>query len=136
MSYMQSIPTGVLQVFQQIPTKPREALLDARDLIFEVAGGDPRIGTVEEDLRWGEPAYITSQMKSGSTIRLGIEKGSGMPAIFFNCKTSLVEEFRQQFGGLLRYSKNRAVILDNADHQQTAALKICIAAALTYHLRD
>ena len=136
MSYMRRIPTQVLQTFQQVPSTHRKTLLDVRELIFEVAQDDPRIGVIEETLRWGEPAYVTSQNKTGSTMRLGIEKGSGMPALFFNCKTTLVEEFRQQFGGALRYAKNRAVILDNEDGQDTAALKICIAAALKYHLRD
>lgn len=136
MSYMRRIPTQVLQTFQQVPSTHRKTLLDVRELIFEVAQDDPRIGVIEETLRWREPAYVTSQNKTGSTIRLGIEKGSGMPALFFNCKTTLVEEFRQQFGGALRYAKNRAVILDNEDGQDTAALKICIAAALKYHLRD
>ena len=109
MNNMQSMSTHVLEAFQQVPSTHRKTLFDVRELIFEVAQDDPRIGGIEETLRWGEPAYITSQNKTGSTIRLGIEKGSGMPALFFNCKTNLVEEFRQQFGGALRFAKNRAV---------------------------
>lgn len=136
MSLMQSIPTPVLRAFQEIAPAHRKALLDVRELIFEVANNDPRVGPIEETLRWGEPAYITSKNKTGSTIRLSIEKVSGMPALFFNCKTTLVEEFRQQFGGLLAYSKNRAVILDGECDQHKSALKTCIATALTYHLRD
>ncbi len=131
----QSIPTPVLQAFQQMAPAHRKALLDVRELIFEVAQSDPRIGPIEETLRWGEPAYVTSKNRTGSTIRLSIEKDSGMPALFFNCQTTLVEGFRQQFGSALTYSKNRAVVLDREYGQHSSALKICITAALTYHLR-
>ncbi len=136
MNTMQTIPAPVLQVFQGIAPVDRQTLLDTRDLIFEVAASDPRIGQIEETLRWGEPAYVTTKGKTGSTIRLSIEKSSGKPALFFNCKTTLVEEFRQHFGGALRYSKNRAVLLDGDMRALSPALKSCIAAALTYHLSD
>ncbi len=135
MSLTQSIPTPVLQVFQDFDAADRTTLLSIRELIFEVAANDPRIGSIEETLRWGEPAYVTTKNKTGSTIRLSIERNTGKPALFFNCKTSLVEEFRQQFGGSLTYVKNRAVILDDEGVEYIATLKMCIAAALTYHLR-
>jgi len=136
MSHMQPIPAAVLNVFQDMDTKHQHTLLNIRALIFEVAQNDPRIGLIEEALRWGEPAYITTQKKTGSPIRLSIDKASCLPALFFNCKTSLVEGFRAQFGGSLRFVKNRAIILDGEGDQYKAALVICIAAALSYHLRD
>lgn len=135
MSRVQSMPTPVLQTFQEIAPAHRKALLDVRDLIFDVSSSDPRIGSIEETLRWGEPAYVTRKSRTGSTIRLSIEKNTGMPALFFNCKTTLVEEFRQQFGSALTYSRNRALVLGSEVSQHSSALKICIAAALTYHLR-
>lgn len=134
MSRMQTIPPHVFQVFDTIPKAHRQTLLQVRELIFDVAARDPRIGEIEETLRWGEPAYVTSKGKTGSTIRLSIESVSGQPALFFNCKTTLVEEFRQKFGATLRYSKNRAIFLDDDIAVLGPALKSCIAAALTYHL--
>ena len=73
MSYMQSIPTPVLQAFQDFSLTHRRALLDVRELIFKVARNDPCIGPIDETLRWGEPTYITNKNKAGSTIRLSIE---------------------------------------------------------------
>jgi hypothetical protein len=134
MSNMQNIDTQVLRVFHEIAYEHRQILLDVRELIFEVAASDLRIDAIEETLRWGEPAYLTTKSKTGSTIRLGIEKHSGKPALFFNCKTTLVEEFRQKFGADLSYSKNRAVLLDGELTELEPALNHCIAAALTYHL--
>lgn len=136
MSHVQTIPTNVLEVFQGFAPDQRQTLLEVRELIFEVALEDHRICQIEEALRWGEPAYIRTKARTGSTIRLGVEKTSGQPALFFNCKTSLVEEFRLKFGGLFRYSKNRAILLDSPLDTSRSALKICISAALTYHIRD
>lgn len=133
---MQAIPAPILPAFEKYPPQQRATLVILRKMILDVAQTDPRIGEIEEALRWGEPAYLTSQTKAGSTIRLGVEKTSGVPALFFNCNTTLVEGFRQQFDTELRYSKNRAVLVDKTEGKTGDALRICIAAALTYHLRD
>jgi len=129
------IPAEVSPAFDRIAPDARHVLLEMRDLILDVAQSDPRIGTLHECLRWGEPAYLTQTRKTGTTIRLGVEKGTGKPAVFFNCRTTLVEEFRQQFGPALRYVKNRAVLIGQADAESREALRICVASALTYHLR-
>lgn len=126
------MPKDVSAVFDHIPIQFREPLLDVRILILDVAHSDPRIGALNEVLRWGVPSYITAKAKTGSTIRLGIETASGQPAVFFNCQTTLVEEFRQTFGDSLSYSKNRAVFIEGASQD---ALRSCIASALTYHLK-
>lgn len=128
-------PTPVPTAFSQFSGGNLKALLALRDMIFQVASADSRIGPLEETLRWGEPAYVTAETKAGSVIRLGVEKQSGQPALFFNCNTTLVEEFRQRFGSQLAYSKNRAVVVGCGDGLPTDALKACIFAALTYHLR-
>lgn len=135
MSQMHPLPTPVLAVFQTLEQTDRETLLAVRELIFDVAAQDPRIGPIDEALRWGEPAYLTTQGKTGSTIRLGIEKLSGKPAIFFNCKTTLVEEFRQKFGSELAFSKNRAILIEGDVVKLSTLLKSCIASALCYHTR-
>ena len=135
MSVSQPIPPQVLAAFQEVSPTHRATLLVARELIFQTARDDQRIGAIEETLRWGEPAYITATKRTGSTIRLGIEKASEQPALFFNCNTTLVEDFRQQFGDALTYCKNRAVVLDRAGSEIETALKMCIKMALTYHLR-
>jgi hypothetical protein len=86
MSYMNAIPSPVSSVFESLEPAQRDILLQARTLIFEVAREDEHIGEIEETLRWGEPAYITCKKKTGSTIRLAIEKQRGQPAIFFNAR--------------------------------------------------
>ena len=127
------MPKDVQAAFDSLPALPRTLLLQVRELIFDTAAATQEVGRVEEALRWGEPAYLTPETRSGSTIRLGVEKASGQPALFFNCQTRLVEDFRQQFGDRLSYSKNRAVLLDPAQPLDTGAVTACVQAALRYH---
>ena len=63
-----SIPKDVSGVLSTFPTASRKTLLKVRQLIFECAAADDAIGTLTETLKWGEPAYLTEQTKSGSTI--------------------------------------------------------------------
>jgi len=39
-------------------------------MIFDVAKKTPGVGKLEEDLRWGQPSYLTLETGSGSTIRI------------------------------------------------------------------
>ena len=43
-----------------------------RQLIFDVAAKTKDVGQLEETLKWGEPAYLTSESKSGSLIRIDV----------------------------------------------------------------
>ena len=49
--------------------------------------------------------------------------------------TSLVESFRRHYPDELRYEGKRAILFDEDDEVPEAALRHCIALALTYHLR-
>jgi hypothetical protein len=122
-------------VFDGYPSRFRRKLLTLRELIFDVAASTDGVGEIEETLRWGEPAYLTSQSKSGTTIRIGWK--SSRPAeyaVFFHCQTDLVATFRQMFPGVLRFEGNRSIVFKEADAVPVDELSACFAAALTYHL--
>ena len=59
---------------------------------------------------------------------------AGQYAVYFHCQTDLVETFRELYPEL-RYGGNRSILLDAADRLPEAALRHCVALALTYHLR-
>lgn len=126
----------VAAVFDALPGPLRDRLLELRDLIFAVADRTPGVGSVQETLKWKEPAYLTAQTKSGSTIRIaGIKNRPGHYGLFVNCRTDLVEQFRQLYHEDLEFSDKRAVVFDISrplPREQTAH---CIALALTYHAR-
>ena len=86
-------------------------------------------------LRWGEPAYLTSKSRSGSTIRLGWKDSEpGTIALHFICNTNLVERFRNWYPKALQFEGNRSIVLRLNEPLPEEPLRDCIAAALTYHL--
>lgn len=88
----------VSQVFASCPPKIRKKLLALRERIFSTAADMDGVGKIEETLKWGEPAYLTTESKSGSTIRIGWKKSAPSHyAMYFNCQTSLIETFRSAF---------------------------------------
>lgn len=125
---------GVAAVFDEYPPAMRSRLMQLRQLIFDTAAEIEGVGELEEALRWGEPAYMTSESKSGSTIRIDRRKSSDRQyAMYFHCQTNLVERFRTAFPHEFRYEGNRAIILDEDESVPVEALKTCIEWALTYH---
>ena len=127
---------AVAQAYEAFPPAVRRKLLRLRELIFSTAAATPGVGEIEETLKWGEPAYLTSQSKSGSTVRLGWKKARPTQyAIYFNCQTTLVESFRTLFPHDFDFEGNRALVFDEAASVPSDALTHCIAAALTYHRR-
>lgn len=124
----------VKAAFGQIPHDARKQLLAIRDLIFSTADSIDGVGEIEETLKWGEPAYITSKSKSGSTIRLGWkESAPDQCAVYFNCQTTLVDAFRTLHPDL-HFQGNRAIVFDVSSVLPTEELAHCLGMALTYHM--
>lgn len=108
-------------------------LLWLRDLILDTAADLPRVGRVEETLKWGQPAYLTPDTKSGTTIRIGANKVGGF-AIYTHCQTTLMGDHQAIFDGQFTYEGNRAIHFGVGDDLPVVPLKQLITAALTYHL--
>lgn len=110
----------------------RAPLLALRELIFETAADTPGVGRVEETLKWGEPAYLTPETKSGSTIRIAPNKIGGY-AIFTHCQSSVLSDFLALFPGEFDVEGNRGLHFRAGDAPPLDALRPLIASALTYH---
>ena len=125
---------AVEKTFANYPAPMRRKLLALRALIFQTAAATDGVGTITETLKWGEPAYVTAQSKSGSTIRIAWKKSQpGQYALYFNCQTNLIESFKTLFPTAFNYEGNRAIVFDESATVPKDALAFCIAAALTYH---
>ena len=112
----------------------RAGVMALRKLIYEVATTLPQIGTLNEVLRWGQPAYLTGQ-RAGSTLRLGPHKDASF-AIFAHCQTTIIASYAQAFPGWDRIDGNRAVLFDDVGQIEPDRLAHLIRHALTYHLSD
>ena len=122
-------------VFEAYPQPVKSRLLALRRLIFDTAKSTKGVGALEEALKWGQPSYLTTESKSGSTIRIDhVKAEAGRYAVYFHCQTDLVETFRERYPEL-RYGGNRSILLDAGEKLPEAALRHCIALALTYHAR-
>ena len=124
----------VRRAFDAFPVPMRKRLLQVRDLIFATASAHDEVGRLSETLKWGEPAYLTEETGSGSTIRLGRLKGSEHSAILFNCRTTLIDTFRARFPDRFEYRQTRALLLPVAGKLPKQELIVCLSLALTYHL--
>jgi Domain of unknown function (DU1801) len=124
----------VAAVFEAYPKPLRSKLQALRRLILDTARTTDGVGALEEALKWGQPSYLTTETRSGSTIR--IDRVDSVPnryAIYFHCQTNLVSTFRELYPELT-YSGNRCILFDVSDVLPPAALRHCVALALTYHL--
>jgi len=122
----------VFDVFSHYPDDIRKRLMFMRQLIIETADELVTDGVLEESLqetlKWGDPSYL---VKVGSTIRIG-EKKADQIAMYFHCKTKLVETFKELYGNTFKFEGNRAIVFDEEDTIPVEALKHCIQLSLTY----
>ena len=127
---------AVKQAFDALPGAARDRLHALRAMIFDVAAESEGVGPVEETLKWGQPAYLTPQTGSGSTIRLGVPNSIRHDyAMFVHCQTDLTRQFETHYPGLFTFEGTRAVLFKADEPIQTEALRHCMGLALTYHHR-
>ena len=134
-SSMKSIQNPeVAFVFASYPPKFRRKLLALRSLVYEVARTTEGVGALDETLKWGEPAYLTAETGSGTTVRIHWKKSAPTQyGMYFHCQTTLVESFRAHFPHDFEFEGNRAIVFGENDVVPAEKLSVCIAAALTYH---
>lgn len=131
---LSEMPAEVTAVFSAVPQPARETLLDLRELIADAAAAT-NVTPITETLKWGEPAYIPPA-KTGTAVRLGWKPATpDTVRLLVNCRTSLVEQWREHYGDTLDFEGRRALVLPAAGPIPTEAIRHCIALALTYRRR-
>lgn len=121
---------SVQKKFDSYPNNIKLILFSVRDVILLVAS-DHHILDIQETLKWGEPSYAT---KLGSTVRFDWKaKHPYQFCIYFNCKTSLIETFKELYGDTFQFEGNRAIVLNIEGNVPWQPLKHCISLSLRYH---
>ena len=121
----------VEKVFDNYPKEIRKKLMLLRKLVIDTASEIESVKRLEETLKWGEPSYLT---KGGSTIRMDWKKSKpDQYAMYFNCKTKLVDTFKERYKDEFKYEGNRAIVFHKNDSIPINELKHCILLSLTYH---
>jgi hypothetical protein len=130
---MPAIPNPVRQATADYPTQAKACFASIREMIFDEAD---RLGAgpLEETLKWGEPSYLTSQTKSGSTIRMAWKANDPENCnIYLNCNTDLVDRFRTEFPTVFKTTGNRCIHIPLGEDIAELPLRAALAMALTYH---
>ena len=105
--------------------------MEIRKLIIKAAEELDGVENLVEDLKWGEPSYLT---KTGSTVRMGWKASNpDHYAVYFHCQTTLVDTFRQVFPDTFTFEGNRAIVFHIDEVIPENELKLCVSAALQYH---
>lgn len=116
--------------FESYPTNARENLYQIRDLIFSVAQ-EYDLGIVTEQLKWGEPSYSS---KFGSPIRIDWKSSKeNQISLYVNCKTLLIETFKEIYGTTFQYEGKREIVLPLDKPLPIIELRNCLFMALQYH---
>lgn len=127
---------AVADVYAEMPETVRKRLIEVRELLFDIAANDGAIGGITETLKWNEPAYLTHETGSGTTVRLNrIRDSDDEFGIYVHCQTNIVESFRKKSGKGMRFEKNRALILSAKGPLPRAQLTEYLRMALLYHAR-
>lgn len=121
--------------YDSYPEHIKPLMNSLRDLVFKVADNTEGVGEITEALKWGEPSFLTSKPKSGTTIRIDWKSRSPeLIGIYVSCSTSLIESFRTMFSDVLSFEGNRAILIPISEPIPEKELSICIQMALRYHL--
>ncbi|OKH87836.1 DUF1801 domain-containing protein [Thalassospira sp. TSL5-1] len=129
-----ALPAALSETFAHYRADVNARLLQIRSLIFTTAADMPDVGPLTETLKWGEAAYLTEASGSGTTIRLGTTKSApDCCAVFVNCQTTLISDFRSHFADDFIFEGNRALIIPAHAPLPKEPLILCLRSALTYH---
>ncbi|GHE98183.1 DUF1801 domain-containing protein [Thalassotalea profundi] len=120
---------SVKQKFETYPKDIAISLHTIRDLILRVAAQEG-ISDLIETLKWGEPSYTS---KIGSSIRFDWKaKSPEQYYVYFNCKTTLIETFKEVYGNIFIYEGNRALVFNRGQALPVNELSHCISLSLRY----
>lgn len=106
---------------------------ELKSIIFETAAQTPKIGVLEESLKWGEPSFTPQKKNVGSSVRLAQREDA--VAVMFICTTKLVDRFQEIYPDDFEYENGRALVFRNGEPIPKEQLKHCIAMALTNKLK-
>jgi hypothetical protein len=112
--------------FGAYPKPVKAKLLALRRLIFDTAKATEGVGALEEALKWGQPSYLTTDTKSGSTIRIDqVKEAEGQYAVYFHCPDRSGRDLSRALSGtaLWRQPEHSAQRRGKASRSRVAPLR-------------
>ena len=121
-------------VTDDYPSVLGDKLLYLKSLIYEQAELNPKVGEIEESLKWGQLSYA-SKNRSGTPVRLGIEKKSpGFFGLYVNCSTTVIDDIKHIYGDRFQYDGNRGLLFNEQEILPEDEIRHAIDMTLCYHI--
>lgn len=123
----------VAEKYLGYPNHVQNRMRELRNLILTIANNDPSIDYVGEELKWGEPSFITKS--SGSTFRIDWKpKRPDTISLYFNCQTKLISTFKEMYPNDFHFEGNREIFLELKLPLKSKKISKCIEMAFKYNL--
>ncbi|MEQ6203704.1 DUF1801 domain-containing protein [Sulfitobacter sp. HNIBRBA2951] len=107
-----------------------------RALILETAQ-TAGVGTLEESLKWHQPAWRPQKPRTGSTLRLNWDAGApNTIALFVDCKTTIAAEMFAAYPYDFMYESNRGLRLHLGAPLPEQAIAYLAERTFTYHRKS
>lgn len=121
-------------IVDHYPVELNDKLLYLKSLIYGQADLNPKVGEIEESLKWGQLSYV-SKNRSGTPIRLGIEKKMpGYFGLYVNCSTTVINDVKHIYGDKFQYDGNRGLMLKVDEQLPELEIRHIIDIILCYHI--
>ncbi|WP_299350128.1 DUF1801 domain-containing protein [uncultured Shimia sp.] len=99
----------IQNVVETWPELAQTRFYTLRQIIHDTAATNPDVAPLTEDLKWGEPSFLT---KTGTTLRIDWKpKHAEEIGLFVICRTDLLEQVRNLYPDTFRYEGTRALYL-------------------------
>ncbi len=123
----------IKKVYERFPREMKTKVLELREIIFEVAKNNDKIGKVTETLKWGEPVYQRDRSKYGSPIKINYKKTmENHISISVISTTNLIEKFKELYPKAFQFNGNREIIINTNRKLPKKEIYHCVELALTH----
>ncbi len=126
------LPNHIEQVVLKWPQAAQRVYHHLRQIVFDTAASNSAVAPLNEDLKWGEPAFLT---KTGTTLRIAWKaQHPDQIGLFVICHTDLLDQIRALYPQAFRYEGTRALYLTLASAIPEQAVAHLASRAQTYKL--
>lgn len=126
------LPNHIEHVVTTWPDTAQKVFHLLRQIVLETAATNPQVAPLAEDLKWGEPSFLT---KTGTTLRIAWKpKNPDEIGLFVICRTDLLDQIRALYPQSFRYEGTRALYLSLSEPIPTDAVSYLATRTQTHKL--
>lgn len=134
--HMPELPEDISAQVTQWPAPAQAQFTALRKIVHNVARR-AEIGALTETLKWGQPSWLPTRPRIGSTLRCDWhETAPQRLSLYVHCQTTLAETMRTLYPDAFAYEGNRVLHIALDAPLPEAAIDHCALLTLTYHRKS